>query len=67
MADNKKYIKLTNGTGALAKLVAGASCSDETHRVFLKNAGGETLCSILCASEEDARAELTLINEQMGW
>lgn len=63
----EKRVKLTNGCSVSAKYVAAVTLSEETHRVFLKNASGETLCSNRCDSPEAAAAEIQLINEQMGW
>ena len=64
MAD--KRIKLTNESSVIAKFVAAVSYSEQTFRVFLKNAAGDTLCSIRCENEESAKAEMQLINEQLG-
>jgi hypothetical protein len=62
-----KRVMLSNGTSVAANLVAAVSYNEESHRVFLKNAAGDTLCSIRCADEEAAMAEIRSINEQMGW
>ena len=64
---SEKRIKLSNGAGVKAKYVAAVTCSEETHRVFLKTDAGETLCSIRCEDAEAAKAEMQFINEQMGW
>ncbi len=63
----EKRVKLSNGCSVAAKYVAAVTLSEETNRVFLKNAAGETLCSIRCESPEAAAAEIQLINEQLGW
>ena len=63
----EKRIKLTNGTSVAARLVAAVNYSEDTHRVFLKNEAGDTLCSIRCEDEELAQAQIRLINEQMNW
>lgn len=63
----KKHVKLSSGAGVEADLVKAVNLSEETFRVFLKNAAGDTLCSVRCADLEAAYAEIQLINEQMGW
>ncbi len=67
IAQKNRRIKLTNGTSVLASLVVAVTYAEETHRVFLKNEDGDTLCSIRCDSEEAAQAEILNINQQMGW
>jgi len=61
-----KYIKLSNGTGAKADLVAGVSYGREDHRVFLKSATGNSLCSVDHDSHEEAQEEIASVNQKMG-
>jgi len=66
MATDRR-IRLSNGTGVFASFVVAINYSEETHRVFLKGEGGDTLCSIRCDDEDAARKEIDDINRQMGW
>ncbi len=61
-----KWLWLPNGTGARADQVAGASYHEETLRIFLKNAAGDTLCTCVCPTAEDAAKTLADIRLLLG-
>jgi hypothetical protein len=63
----QKRAKFSNGTGCDAELVKAVNLSEETFRVFLKNAAGDSIVSMRCADMEAALAEIKLINDQLGW
>ncbi len=61
-----KWIKLPNGTMARADLIAGVSYHEETRRLFLKNADGDTLCSCICTTGDEAEKVMAGIDAQLS-